>query len=317
MSDPAFHYPPDLFALLVDAIPVLCKAKKDVVLMFRGAGVPATITADIEEQLKRDRQSVKKYEIARTILTRMNEGGDPLLAARRELLRRVTEFEDFSRCYDNDAMKARGLVAEVRRIVNIKDSFTRMSQERDRELQARRVEQQQKTEAARQRQQKIEAAKKNLFGLYAITDPHRRGTALEAALNQLFDAYGILIAENFRRKDPTGTVEEQIDGVIELDSQMYLVEMKWWAEPIGPPEISQHVSRLFLRSDVSGIFISNSGFTPAALTMARDFLQQRILVLCSLKEVVDVMSRDGDLANMLQAKIRTAKLDRNPFKEIL
>ena len=119
--------------------------------MFRGAGVPASMTTDIDEQLKRDRNSINKYEIARTILARMNEGADALLAARRELLKRVTEFEDFSRCYDNDAMKARGLVAEIRRVVNVKDSFTRMSQERDREVQARRAENQQKIEAARQR----------------------------------------------------------------------------------------------------------------------------------------------------------------------
>ncbi len=105
MSDTAFQYPPDLFALLVDVIPALCRAKQDVVLMFRGAGVPGSMTADIETRIKQDRESVKKYEIARTILARMNEGGDPLLAPRRELLRRITEFEDFSRCYESDVMK--------------------------------------------------------------------------------------------------------------------------------------------------------------------------------------------------------------------
>jgi restriction endonuclease Mrr len=316
MSDSPFQYPPDLFALLVDAIPALCKAKKDVVLMFRGAGVPVSMTADIDEQIAQNRESVKKYEIARTILTRMNEGGDSLLAARRELLKRVTEFEDFSRCYENDVMKARGLVAEVRRVVNVKDSFTRMSQERDREAQARRTDHLERTQAIRQRQEKIDAAKNDLFGLYAINDPHRRGIALERTLSKLFGAYDILVAEDFRRKGSSGTVEEQIDGVIEIESHMYLVEMKWWAEPIGPPEMSQHMSRLFLRSEVGGIFISNSEFTQAALNMARDFLIQRVLVLCSLREVVDLMNRDGDLAVMLKAKIRAAKLDRNPYKEI-
>jgi len=51
--------------------------------------------------------------------------------------------------------------------------------------------------------------------------------------------------------------------------------------------------------------------------MARDFLQQRTLVWRTLKEVVDVMNRDGDLTEMLRAKIRTAKLDRSLLKEIL
>lgn len=47
MSETTFQYPPDLFALLVDTVPVLCKSKKDVVLFFRGAGAPANMTADL------------------------------------------------------------------------------------------------------------------------------------------------------------------------------------------------------------------------------------------------------------------------------
>jgi restriction system protein len=282
-----FHYPPDLFALLVDTIPVLCKSKKDLLLFFRGAGVPAPMISDIEAQLKQDRQSVGKYDSARTILTRMNEGGDALLTARRELLKRVTEFDDFSQCYDSDVMKSKGLVAEVRRIVNVKDSFTRMSQERDREAEARRIEQQQKVEAIRERREKIENAKKGLFALFGEANPHRRGKALEAVMNDLFRAYDVLLAEDFRRKGGDGSgVLEQIDGVIEIDSQMFLVEMKWWADPLGPEEISPHINRLLLRSGVSGIFISSSEYTQAAIGMCRDFLQQRVLVLCTLSEVL-------------------------------
>ena len=316
MTTTSFQYPPDLFGLLVDAIPVLCKSKKDLLLFFRGAGVPVELMQDIEAQLKQDRESVRKYDAARTILTRMNEGGDALLAARRELLKRVTEFEDFSRCYDTDVMKAKGLVAEVRRIINVKDSFTRMSQERDREIETRRTEQQEKAKSVRERREKIETTKRDLFSLFAETNPHRRGKALEGVLNNLFRAYDVLVAEDFRRKGGDGGVEEQIDGVIEIDTQMFLVEMKWWDSPLGPTEVSQHLSRIMLRSGVSGMFISSSDYTPAAVSMCRDFLQQRVLVLCTLREIVDVLNRDGDLLSMLRAKIRAAKLDRNPFKEV-
>ena len=37
--DITFPYPPDLFNLLVDTIPLLNRSKKDVLLFFRGAGV--------------------------------------------------------------------------------------------------------------------------------------------------------------------------------------------------------------------------------------------------------------------------------------
>jgi hypothetical protein len=317
VTDAAFQYPPDLFNLLVETVPVLCKSKRDALLFFRGAGVSASLMADLEERVNKDRASISKYEIARTALIRMNEGGDNLLASRRELLKRVVEFEDYTRCYDSDVMKAKGLVSEVRRIINVKDSFTRMSQERAREADARRAEHEQRVAIAKARRKKIEGAKTQLFALFGETNPQRRGRALEGVLNDLFRAYDILIAENFTRKggDDVGIVE-QIDGVVEIDNQMYLVEMKWWEAPLGPGEVAQHISRLMLRNGVGGIFISSSDYTSAALEACRDFLQHRVLVLCTVREIVDLLNREGDLVAMLRTKIRAAKLDRNPFKEV-
>jgi hypothetical protein len=128
----------------------------------------------------------------------------------------------------------------------------------------------------------------------------------------------VLVAENFTRKggDDTGILE-QIDGVVEIDHYMYLVEMKWWDKPLGPGDVAPHLSRLMLRNGVGGIFISSSDYTASALETCRDFLQQRVLVLCSVREIVDLLNREADLVEMLRAKIRAAKLDRNPFKEVV
>jgi hypothetical protein len=54
------------------------------------------------------------------------------------VLKRVSEFDDFSSCYPDNQMKARGAVATVAQLVNKKDSFTRMRDERERELQRHR-----------------------------------------------------------------------------------------------------------------------------------------------------------------------------------
>ena len=55
--------------------------------------------------------------MVRTTLTRLNERGEAALRERREILKRVTEFEDFSTCWPNDQLKAKGLVAEIRRVI--------------------------------------------------------------------------------------------------------------------------------------------------------------------------------------------------------
>src|SRR5215469_9460680 len=137
MSDDPYHFPPELMDLLIDTIPLLFRSKLDVLTFFRGCGVPDRMTADLRLRVGVDRASISKYEITRTILTRINEGGDRTLAPRREVIKRVTEFEDFSTCWPEDRLKAQGLVAGVRRVVNVKDSFTRLSQERDSEREER------------------------------------------------------------------------------------------------------------------------------------------------------------------------------------
>ena len=100
------------------------------------------LTNDIAVRLKQDRATVNKYEIVRTILARLNQEGDAAIRERREVVKRVVGFEDFSTCWPGDQLKARGLVAQIRQVVNVKDSFTRMSQEREVERNQRLAEQQ-------------------------------------------------------------------------------------------------------------------------------------------------------------------------------
>jgi restriction system protein len=216
---------------------------------------------------------------------------DAGLAARREVVRRVVEFEDFTRCWDNDVLQARGLVAEVRRLVNVKDSFTRINQERERERQLARAARDAEVSARRERQGQIEAVKRQLFALFAETDAHRRGKALEGVLNRLFNVYGILVREAFTVSTTSAGVVEQIDGAIELEGHLYLVEVKWWSTPLGPSETAHHLVKVFSRDGARGLFISASGFTDAAVEQYHDALRQRVVLLMTLYQPLGPMTR--------------------------
>jgi restriction system protein len=74
-ADITFHYPPELFNLLVDTIPVLNRSKKDVLLFFRGAGVSGDLVDDIAKRLKSAPSELNKYEMVRTILDGLNTRG--------------------------------------------------------------------------------------------------------------------------------------------------------------------------------------------------------------------------------------------------
>ena len=120
-----FHYPHDIFDLLVETIPRLVKSKKDVILFFEGAGVDEADLRDARSTLAKTSQSINKFDIARDVLTRLNRRQDSGLKARREIIKRVTQFESFETCWENERLKAKGLVASVREAVNAKDAFTR------------------------------------------------------------------------------------------------------------------------------------------------------------------------------------------------
>jgi restriction system protein len=146
----------------------------------------------------------------------------------------VSEFDEFSSCYPDNQMKARGAVATVAQLVNKKDSFARLQDEREQELKRHRDAQ--RAEAARKEAERKlrEQVKSDLFALFGDQDPHQRGKALEGVLNRLFETEHILVREAFEvRDDETGGTIEQVDGAIEIDGQVYLVEMKWWSQPLG------------------------------------------------------------------------------------
>ena len=316
--DTHYHYPPELFQLLVDTIPRLCRSKRDVLLFFRGAGTKRSTISDLEEQVRNDPDSVNKFSIVRTVISRLNEAGDATLGVRREVLKRVVEVDDFSTCWPGDRLEAEGLVARIRSVVNVKDSFTRMHQEREAETRKNFEDKRRETEALKQQQENIAAIRKDFNRLFAMDDAHKRGKLLEGVLNRLFEADGILVRESFTRvAEPGHGIIEQIDGVVELDGHIYLAEMKWLAKPIGVEDVSQHLVRVYSRSESRGIFISYSEYTAPAIDMCKESLSKMVLVLCTLQEFVMLLENDMRLKEFMRAKIQGSIIDKKPYTKVL
>jgi restriction system protein len=311
-ADP-YHFPPDVLVLLKDTIARLVKSKRDVIDFFRGAGVPESDLADLRKRVEHDKDSISKFEIARVVLTRLCERGDSALGQRREVIRRVVEWEDFSSCWPNQEMEARGFVAEMRRIVDTKDSFTRMNQERERERRERLAPDREARAKAAQRRTRREDIRRSLARLRTGDDPHRRGHELEKLINELFSNEGILIRESFNLYTDEGAPAEQIDGVIDIDGKPYLVEVKWWADPLDVNAVSRHLSRVFVRGGVGGFMISGSGYTSAGISVCEAALSQKVFVLADLRELELVLERGADVAKWFRDKIQATMIQRKPL----
>jgi hypothetical protein len=312
-SDP-YHFSSDLIELLTAAIALLNRSKPGVLTFFRSCGVPDSMTAALRERVEGNPVSISKYEIAGTVLKLINDGGDRMLRQRREVIKQVTEFEDFGLCWPDDQLKAKGLVSDVRRYVNVKDSFTRMQQaEEDHRLKEAR-QQRLTAEAKQKRRDTFAALRTRLVSLSAITNPQQRGLALEGVLNDLFKIDGLSIRDAFTIKDENGRVQEQIDGLIALDGQPILVEAKWHKVPIGRGEISQHLVRLYGRAGVLGLFLSSSRYTDPAIAECKTALTQRVIVLAEVNEILMLLEDpDANLGGWLRSKIMAATVDRQPL----
>ncbi|MCB8748254.1 restriction endonuclease [Rhodoferax sp. U2-2l] len=317
--DDRFHYPPDVFNLLVDTIPLLCKGKEDVLLFLRGAGVPNEDVAEMQVKVRADRKSISKFAIVRDVLEKLNKRGDAGLGPRREIIKRVVEFEHFSMCWENDVHKAKANVGDLARIVNHRDSFTRMNQQREAAQAEVAAKARAEREVAAEKSRKILDVRDRLNALFGMdAEPQKRGKQLEGVLNDLFRAYGILVREDFKRQAPAGSlIVEQIDGVVEFEGHIYLVEMKWISTPVGVSDLGSHMMRLFAREGVRGLFISNSDFTASAIAECVTHSNNKTMALCTLREIVMLLLDERDLIALLRSKVRAAILDKKPFHEIL
>ncbi|MFF1559840.1 restriction endonuclease [Streptomyces sp. NPDC058279] len=313
LHDDAYHWPPELLELLIETVPRLSRSKEGVLTFLRSAGVSEDLLAPYRRQLADDRASVGKFKIARAVLGHLNEQGDRALGVRRELLRRVTDFQEFSTLWQEDQLKAKGLIADVRNVVNVKDSFTRMRMERDEERSGRIAEKRAEQAKAAARRLELNTLRDQLASVFSMTDPHARGTALETALNAIFAFEGILIREPFAMRNDDGQSVEQIDGVIELDAIQYIVEMKFWNKPIGVDPVCRQLVRVFSRAEVRGLFISASGYTSAAVEECTRALTNRVVVLGELRELVYLLEQAGNTASWLREKVRLAAIERRPL----
>lgn len=312
-----FHYPPELMSLLIDTIPLLNRKKSDVFLFFEGSGVSSKIIHPIRQQWEQNKNSITKFEITQHILTKLNQDNEKYLRERREVLKRVVEFESFSSCWPDDQLKARGLVAEIQKVVNVKDSFTRIAKERESEKRVKIAEKKAEIEKISKKKEEIARVKNELFSLFSEKNRQKRGKLLEGVLNSLFQVHGILIREAFTLTgDDREGIVEQIDGVIEIEGHLYFIEMKWWDKPISVPEISQHLVRVYHRAESRAIIISASGFTSPAVNTCKESLQQKVVILCTLQELVILLEKEGDLCNLIKKKIQAAIVDRKPFVEV-
>jgi len=312
----AHHWPSDIFELVVDTIPRLVKSKDSVIQFFESCGVPRVHLTEVKQRLAQNRDRITKYQMVRMVVGKLNDLGDVELRSRRDVLRRVVEWEDFAGSYANDREKAELNVHRLRKLTGTKDAVTKLKQDLETERLRVARERERKARIRREKEAARSALKERFASVFAEVNPQVRGKRLEGVLNEYFKLEGILVREDFCVVDPpTGMTLEQIDGAIELGGQLFLVEIKWWKEPLGAPEVGYFASKVWSHPDCGGLLIAHPGVTAPAYNQLREaIVRGRTVFQCTLQSLWQLLDAPGGetLATYLERRRRDAQLDKRP-----
>lgn len=292
------------------------RGKEDVFTFFSGhCGIDQDVLAGARAKYTADKPATRKIEISQMVCERLNSKDTAqYLEWRRRVLQQLTEWRDFSTAWDKEVDTARGVVQAIRETVGTRDHWTRIAQAEERQREERAAEGRKKVEAAARRREALERIYRDMAALWSWTDAHARGKAVERLMNELCAVEGIAVRESFHVVGDRGEgIVEQIDGVIQLDGRLFLVEIKWHSTKLGSPEVAPHLVRLFGRAEVGGLIISASGFADTAVAACREAIRERIVALAELQEILMCIERRASLEELLRAKVHAAALEKNPF----
>jgi restriction system protein len=165
--------------------------------------------------------------------------------------------------------------------------------------------------------EKLRADYSTLFTL--SENPRRRGELLVDVFNRLFDLGDVSVTQAFERPtDEMGKkIDEQIEGVVKLDDNLYLVELHWEDAAIGDEFIQDHLKLLRsgqAGSPIRGVIISFSGFTELAIKAAREAAKAGdVVILCTLADFTHILEGEAHLDAFMRTRVHIAAIDKNPY----
>jgi len=144
--------------------------------------------------------------------------------------------------------------------------------------------------------------RENFLQLAGAADRQRAGLELEQLLTRLFGLFDLAPEAAFRIQG------EQIDGAFSLDSEPYLVEVKWTREPVQPASLYAFTAKVEGKSHFTrGVFISVNGYSADAVPALVRGKTQRIILMdgAHLQRVLEGSIALPDLMRRLMQRLAT------------
>lgn len=207
----------------------------------------------------------------------------------------MTTFPNLARQVDaaeriaiaKDAVKVLATLTEAyRRDLDDKERLRREHESHERATEVRRI-----------RARALAEIKQNFIELHAETDRHGRGRRFERLLHRLFEIHDMQPRLSY------SISFEQIDGSLTFDTDDYLLEAKWWANPVDRAEADVFAAKICRKGrNTLGIFIAVNGFTEGFRSVVHP--SGTPFVTFDGQDLFHVLDERVDLANLLRSKRR-------------
>jgi len=145
----------------------------------------------------------------------------------------------------------------------------------------------------------IQALRDQFLAMHAdASNPQARGKAFEGFLNELFGLFDLTPRAAYSLE------REQIDGAFSFDTDDYILEARWWQEPIGREHLDVFKSKISRKGkNALGLYISVSGFTGDAL---QEYSASTPFITIEGGDLIAVLEERVPLDELLRRKKRHA-----------
>ncbi len=211
---------------------------------------------DHPEILARLDFSQTKRQVAGTVVTLLQGQAayQPTALTLMTQIAEMTTFPNLARQVD-----AEERIAIARDAVKVLAAITetyRRTLDKAEQLRAQQEATERQTEALRVHTRALNEIKREFLDLHTMADKHRRGTRLEGLLHRLFEIHDMEPRLSY------SLANEQIDGSVTFNTDDYLLEAKWWKQPVDRAEADIFAAKICRKGrNTLGIFVAVNGFT--------------------------------------------------------
>lgn len=276
---------PGAYNALADALPLIYWNKNPFERHVRGA------LSDAPELLANlDFNSTKREISYRLVdLLMANEGKyQDLTLSLMISLSEIENFPNLTSQQDSDSLIKKALQAtkELQKWTNHSSGLAQQHIDYGKKIAAASAE----NEKSRILSEGLAALNTEFMNMFMSTDAQRRGLDFERFLNNLFRLYDLEPRAAYSLK------LEQIDGAFSFETDDYILEARWWKDPIGRDHLDIFKAKVGRKGkNALGLCISVSGFTSDALAQYSDSTPFIVMEGTDLLAVLEGRVRLDDL----------------------